>query len=207
MSAWRWLPLLLAIGCVPGRMQRVPPETLAQIPFAGRVELLDAEDELALAQQRLVQSIRAEAALDAELLGAESHLDAAQAAASGQDGSPELLGLSLNEARARHAYLTAAFEAEERNRSAAEVRLTCAEARLELARMKVARKVGIEGADQLPQEAMEEQVDTCTAELQDREANARARHAHARTARASWDERKQALDSAAQGAEATPFIR
>ncbi|MGA9523110.1 MAG: hypothetical protein WBV82_16700 [Myxococcaceae bacterium] len=206
MSAWRWLPLVLLVGCVPGRGQRVPEETLARIPFAGRVELLDAEDELALAHQRVAEAARDQEKLQEEIRDAEAHLDTAEAAARRQK-SPKLEQLAVDEARARLKYLYARDDAEKRNRKAAELQLQCAEARLELARVKVAQKAKIEGADQLPVEQFEKQVDRCSAQLEERHVELRTQQAQMRAARSDWEARRLALDSAAQGPEVIPFLR
>lgn len=206
MSSWRWLPLVLLVGCVPGRGQRVPEEMLARIPFAGRVELLDAEDELALAQQRVEEAARDEAKLKEEIRSAESHLSRAEAAADRQK-SPKLEELAVNEARARLKYLYARDDAEQRNRKAAELQLQCARARLELARVKVVQKVKVKGAEQLPLESFEKQVDRCSAQLEERHVELRTQQAKMRAARSDWESRKLALDSAAQGPEVIPFLR
>src|SRR5262249_5289401 len=128
---------------------RVPSRVLERLPYASKIELLEAENDLALAIIHL-EDARSEVTRHREasrrgkdrLSAAEDEQGAAKDAAS-----KDVARLSVAEAQARLVYLRAQQTVNEDNEHIQEVGLECARARFELARAHVDPKANEEGSE------------------------------------------------------------
>jgi hypothetical protein len=201
--------LLLAVvagfGC---GLRRVPAAVLERLPYEAKVELLEAENELAVAVDRL-DEVRSQVlrARD-ELRRAKGRLDAArgEVGVAADPGAREVATLAVDEADARVTWLRARQRRDARDEAVAAKGLDCALARYELARLAAVRKAKVEGSEALEPERFERQLARCEAERGELEEATRVTAADAEAARASWDAARAALAKKTFDARASPYV-
>lgn len=207
--AWLLLAVVALGGCGPKYGMRVPDALVSKLPFESRIELLEAENELALAIDRRDEAQNEIARVKAKLRDAKARLDAAEDEADDAEDatSREVASLALAETGARVAYLRAQQEVNVTRLEIEELALRCAASRFELARLTAARKARVEGAESLRPEDLEAQVKTCEAEVQAQRAELQAGGAQAaKTAKEAWEQQKAALASKTFDARASPYV-
>ena len=196
---------VLAFGC---GAKRVPPAMLEKLPYESRIELLEAENELAVSIDH-VDEAHAEILRTREALrrakdrvkAADDEIDAADDAVS-----KDVAKLALTEAEARVGYLRAKQDVNVESEEVEAYALKCAYARFELARVKVARKAKVEGAESLSPETFEGQVKACEEGLAKRVEKRKEQETEATTARESWEKEKEELAKKTFDARASPYV-
>jgi hypothetical protein len=202
------LLLLLAAACGPRYGMRVPDALVTKLPYETRIELLESENDLALAIDRVDEAnnevLRTRDALrraKGRETAAETEEDRAPDAAS-----REVAKLAIEEARARVEYLRARQRLNVGLREVEALALRCAFARFELARLQATRKAKVEGSEKLEPKKYEAQVSECEAAVKEERATLAADTAQEKTAREAWEVKKAALAKKTFDARASPYV-
>ncbi|WP_257453054.1 hypothetical protein [Archangium lipolyticum] len=200
--------LLLAAACGPRYGMRVPDQLVSKLPYESRIELLESENDLALAIDTVDEAsnevLRARDAIrraKARESAAEEEEDRAPDAAS-----REVAKLAIEEARARVAYLRAKQRLNVGLRDVEQLSLRCAFARYELARLQSTRKAKVEGSEKLDVKKYEGQVSKCEAEVKEERGELAEDIAQEKTAREAWEVKKAALAKKTFDARASPYV-
>lgn len=198
---------LALISCAP-YSRRVPEALLQKLPYESKIELLEAENELALAVDRLDEA-RAEIQRAREATRrAKERLAAAEdeVGDAKEPLSKEVAELAVAEAEARVAFLRRRQEQNLRQESMQELSLSCARANFELARLKVAKKAKVEGSESIPQPDFEEQLRACEEAVSSFQAAAKEKAQELAAAREAWEKSKHALAKKTFDARASPYV-
>jgi hypothetical protein len=200
------LPLLAACG--PRYGMRAPDELVKKLPYETRIELLEAENDLALAIDRVdVASSEILRARDnirrarSRAKAAEEELDRAEDAIS-----REVAQLTIEEAEARVEYLRARQRLNVALLEVEQLALRCAFARFELARVMAARKAKVEGSEALEPKKFEAQLGACEAEVKEERAELGTDTAAEKKAREAWEGKKAALARKTFDARTSPYV-
>lgn len=199
------LLVLLSTGCA---LRRVPIDVLEQLPYEAKIELLEAENDLALAVDRLDEA-RAEVARAREQIrrGRDRYSAARDEVSAASDAnSKEVAELAVSEADKRVEWLRAKQKVNVREEDLADQNLTCAEARYELARLTAARKAKLKGSETLDPEQFEGQLKRCEEDYAEEKEKAKEVGAEAESMRADWDQARAALAKKTFDARASPFV-
>jgi hypothetical protein len=200
--------LLLAAACGPRYGMRVPDKLVAKLPYESRIELLESENDLALAIDKVDEASN-------EILRAREALRRAksreQAAEDEEKRAPdassrEVAKLAIEEARARVEYLRAKQRLNVALRDVEELAMRCAFARFELARLQATRKAKVEGSEKLDPKKYETQVSGCEAQVKAERGALAADTAQEKTAREAWEVKKAALAKKTFDARASPYV-
>lgn len=209
ISALTWVPLSLFcwVGCNHyGR--RVPDSVVQKLPYETRIELLEAENELAAAIDHVDESqnevVRTRDAIDR----AKDREGAAgrEISEAHDDRSREVATLAVEESHARVEYLWALQGVNASNFHLEELALQCAQARFELARLAAARKAKVPGSETLRPEEFDAQVKACEDDLKQRRSAQAEEKKRFEAARAAWEEKKTALAKKTFDARASPYV-
>lgn len=196
---------LLAAGC---GLRRVPLDVLEKLPYEAKIELLEAENDLALAVDRLDEA-RAEVtrARDQIRRGKDRYSAARdEVSAAADSNSKEVAELAVIEAEKRVEWLRAKQRVNVREEDLAEQNLVCAQARYEVSRLTAARKAKLEGSETLEPEKFEAQLKSCEEDYAGLKEKAKETGAEAETMRADWDQARSALAKKTFDARASPFV-
>ena len=147
-------------------VKRVPQTILENLPYEAKIELLESENDLALAVDRLDEA-RAEVARTREQIrrakdrysAAKSEVNAAADALS-----KDVAELAVVESDARVEWLRARQRVNVREESLADQNMTCALARHEQSRLTAARKAKLEGSEDYDPATFDQQVKDCDAD-------------------------------------------
>lgn len=200
------LPLLAACG--PRYGLRVPEEMVTKLPYETRIELLEAENDLALAIDRVDEA-------SSELLRARDNIRRARSRAKAAEQeldraddnvSREVAQLTIEEAETRVEYLRARQRLNVALLEVEELALRCAFARFELARVAAARKAKVEGSAELDPKEFEAQAAACEAEVKEARASLGTDTAGEKTAREAWEAKKTALARKTFDARTSPYV-
>jgi multidrug resistance efflux pump len=200
------LPLLAACG--PRYGLRVPDDTVKKLPYETRIELLEAENDLALAIDKLDQA-------SSEILRARDNIRRARSRAQAAKEelnraedtvSREVAQLTIEEANARVEYLRARQRLNVALQEVEQLALRCAFARFELARVKAARKAKVEGSEELDPKKFEAQVTGCEAAVKEERAELGTNTANEKAAREAWEAKKAALAKKTFDARTSPYV-
>lgn len=200
------LPLLAACG--PRYGMRVPDEMVKKLPYETRVELLEAENDLALAIDKVDEaSSEITRARDnirrarSRAKAAESELDRAE-----DTVSKEVAKLTIDEAEARVEYLRARQHLNVALLDVEQLALRCAFSRFELARLTAARKTKVQGSEELDPKKFEAQVSECEAAVKEERAGLGANSSEEKAAREAWETKKAALAKKTFDARTSPYV-
>jgi hypothetical protein len=200
------LPLLAACG--PRYGLRVPDDMVAKLPYETRIELLEAENDLALAVDKRDQAA-------SEILRARDNIRRARSRAAAAEAeldraedevSREVARLTIDEAEARVEYLRARQRLNVALLEVEELALRCALARFELARVAAARKAKVEGSEELEPPEFEAQVSACEGEVKAERAELGQDSADEKAAREAWEAKKTALAKKTFDARTSPYV-
>jgi hypothetical protein len=200
------LPLLAACG--PRYGMRVPDDVVKKLPYETRVELLEAENDLALAIDKVDQA-------GSEILRARDNIRRARSRAEAAEQeldraedtvSKEVAQLTIEEAEARVDYLRARQRLNVALLEVEQLALRCAFSRFELARMTAARKAKVEGSEELEPKEFEAQVGSCDAEVKEERAGLGEDTADEKAAREAWEKKKAALAKKTFDARTSPYV-
>ena len=200
------LPLLAACG--PAYSMRVPDRLVQRLPYETRIELLEAENALALAIDKVDESANEIARARDNIRRAKSRLAAAE---DEEDRAPdatsrEVAKLAIEEAEARVEYLRARQRLNVGLHEVEQLALRCAFARFELSRLTAARKAKVEGSEGLEPKDFEEQVAECEADVKAERAELAEDTSEEKAAREAWEVKKAALAKKTFDARASPYV-
>ncbi|MFZ5468626.1 MAG: hypothetical protein ACOZIN_04235 [Myxococcota bacterium] len=203
-----WFTLsLLAAGC-NRYSRRVPDDVLKRLPYESRIELLEAENELALAIDHLDEA-KAEVSRTRDgLRRAKDRLGAAknEVGEAEDDVSRDVAELAVLEAESRVAFLRARQVVNVKKEAIQELALRCAHARFEVARVNVARKAKVEGAEGLSTEEFESQAKSCEEAVAEKKTALKEELEEEKAAKSTWDKDKRELAKKTFDARASPYV-
>ena len=166
--AWTVVPLALTLAaCGPRYGRVVPPAVVEKLPYESRIELLEAENELAVAADRADES-------HAQVLRARDAIRRASSRLSSAEGeereardapSREVARLAIDEARARVDFLRGQQAMNGRAEELEALSLRCAYARFQQSTLQSVRKAKVVGSETLQPEEFDRQVKECEAEV------------------------------------------
>lgn len=203
--------LTLLVVCLAGCSRygrRVPDSVVTKLPYEIRIELLEAENELAAAIDRVDEA-------DNEVLRTRDSIrraksregDASREVGEAHDDrSREVAQLAVQESDARVEYLRAQQDLNVIKRDVERLALLCAQARFEVARLTAARKAKVAGSESLKPEEFDAQVKSCEEEVKTKQTSNTENQKRFEAARAAWEEKKSALAKKTFDARASPYV-
>ena len=200
--------LSLVLVFLSGCMKRVPESMIDQLPYEARIELLEAENDLAIAVDRLDEA-RNEVLRTRELIRrAKDRRGAANSEVSNANGtlSIEVAQLAVTESEARVEYLRAKQKLNVFEEGLGSMLLDCAMTRFELTRLLAARKAKLEGSESLDPVEFEKQVKACEDKYAGAKASMKDQEGEASGLRATWDQSKEQLAKKTFDARASPYV-
>jgi hypothetical protein len=195
-------------GCGPKYSRGVPKKLVEKLPYESRIELLEAENDLAVAVDR-VDEARNEVLRTREAIrrARDRRGDVGrEMGRSTDDLSREVARLAMDEADARVDYLRSRQEVNVRETDIDELSLRCAYARFESSRLQVARKAKIEGSERLKQEDFDNDVKRCDAEVAEMKKSLAERNKRAGEFKTKWDAKRSELARKTFDARASPYV-
>lgn len=189
-------------------VKRVPQTILENLPYEAKIELLESENDLALAVDRLDEA-RAEVARTREQIrrakdrysAAKSEVNAAADALS-----KDVAELAVVESDARVEWLRARQRVNVREESLADQNMTCALARHEQSRLTAARKAKLEGSEDYDPATFDQQVKDCDTDYAALKEKLKETNTEADAVRAEWEKARSALAKKTFDARASPFV-
>ncbi len=208
------LPILLLTSlaaltaCGPKYSLGVPKKLVEKLPYESRIELLEAENELAVAVDRVDESRNEVLRTRDAIRRAKNRNRAAhdELGAAKDEIAREVARLAVSEAESRVEYLRARQEVNVREAELEELALRCAYARFEAARLEVARKAKVEGSERLKPEEFSGQVKACETEMAEGKKTLEARGKRAGELKAAWETKKTELARKTFDARASPYV-
>ncbi|MBM4777385.1 MAG: hypothetical protein GQE15_06745 [Archangiaceae bacterium] len=189
-------------------VKRVPQTILENLPYEAKIELLESENDLALAVDRLDEA-RAEVARTREQIRrAKDRYSAAKSevSAAADNLSKEVAELAVIESDARVEWLRARQRVNVREESLADQNMTCALARHEQSRLTAARKAKLEGSEDYDPAVFDQQVKDCDADYAALKEKLKETNTEADAVRAEWEKARSALAKKTFDARASPFV-
>jgi chromosome segregation ATPase len=189
-------------------IRRVPGDVLSKLPYEAKIELLEAENDLAVAIDKVDEAHNEMLRHRDSIRRARARLSSAEreVGEAKDDVSREVARLAVKEGDARVEYLRARQQVNVMEERIADRALTCAQARFELARLTAAKKAKLEGSERLEQADFEAQVKSCDARVDELRADQKKIADEAEKVRALWDQEKAALAKRTFDARASPFV-
>lgn len=201
------LPTLVLVlaGC---GVKRVPGDVLEKLPYEAKIELLEAENDLALAVDRLDEAHNEVARTREQLRRAKDRQKAADSEVSNAKDavSKEVAQLAVAEAEKRVDYLRAHQKVNVKEESLAEKNLECADTRYEQSRLAAARKAKLEGSERLSVETFDKQVKDCDTSYAALKEALKETNAEAEQMRNLWDQARASLAKKTFDARASPYV-
>lgn len=196
---------LLGVGC---GIKRVPQSILEKLPYEAKIELLESENDLALAVDRLDEAHAEVNRTRDQIRRARDRYSAAKSevSAASDSLSREVAELAVTEADARVEWLRARQRVNVREETLSDQNMTCALARYEQSRLTAARKAKLEGSEDYDPTAFEAQVKNCDAEYAELKEKLKETNSEADAVRAEWDKARAALAKKTFDARASPFV-
>ena len=189
-------------------LKHVPSALLEKLPYEAKIELLEAENDLAVAVDRLDEA-RAEIVRAKEQLkrAKDRENDAEREVGAASDPtSKDVAKLAVAEADTRVEWLRAKQKLNLGEESIAEQNLQCAIAHYELARLKAARKAKIEGSERLSEETFTNQAKECDDKTAAQKVKQQQDVASAEKVRETWEAARLALAQRTFDARASSFV-
>ncbi len=188
--------------------RRVPEVVISSLPYETRIELLEAENELAAAIDHVDESQNEVSRTHDAIARAQDRQSAAgrEVGEAHDDRSREVAQLAVEESEARVQYLYALQDLNVSNLHLEELSLQCAQARFEVARLTAARKAKVAGSEKLKPEEFDAQVKACEDDLKQQRANQSEQKKHFDTVRTAWEDKKSALAKKTFDARASPYV-
>jgi multidrug resistance efflux pump len=194
-----------ASGC---GIKRVPLKVLDQLPYEAKIELLESENDLALAVDQLDEARANVARTRDQIRRAKDRYDAARSEVNQapDSTSKEVAELAVAEATARVDWLRALQKVNGREEELAEQNETCGYARYEVARLAAARKAKLEGSEKLDPAEFEAQLKRCEEKYAGLKEQLKSQGDEASAVRAEWDKAKATLAKKTFDARASPYV-
>ena len=199
--------LLLGLTTACG-VKRVPDSIIEKLPYESRIDLLEAENDLAIAIDKLDETRAEVQRTKDQIRRAKDRLKGASGESSSANDSTsrEVADLAIVEAEARIDYLKARQTVNLEEEKLADIALTCAIARFEQSKLEAARKKKIEGSESLDPLDFEGQVKTCDEKYAAERAEAKTIGAEAQEIKNKWEGTKSALAKKTFDARASPYV-
>jgi hypothetical protein len=194
-----------ALGCGP---KHVPDSIIEKLPYEARIDLLEAENDLAIAVDKLDETRNEVNRTKDQIRRAKDR----RSAASGEVGnasdsaSREVAQLAVVEAEARLDYLKARQQVNLEEEKLAEIALNCAITRFEQSKLDTARKKKIEGSEALDPQVFEAQTKACEDKYAAERTEAKNIGAQAEEIKNKWEGAKSALAKKTFDARASPYV-
>lgn len=197
--------LVALSGC---GVKRVPQTILDKLPYEAKIELLESENDLAVAVDRLDEARAEVGRTRDQIRRAKERYSAAKSEVSAaQDAlSREVAELAVIEADARVEWLRARQRVNVREESLADQSLTCAMARYEQSRLTSARKAKLEGSEDYDPAVFDQQVKDCDADYTALKEKLKETSTEADAVRAEWEKARAALAKKTFDARASPYV-
>lgn len=199
------LALLVGAGC---GLRHVPNDVLMKLPYEAKIELLESENDLAVAVDRKDEASAAVARTKDQIRRARDRASAARSEVNQASDavSKEIAELALIEANARVEWLRAQQGQNVKEEELAEKNVTCAYARYEVARLSIARKAKLEGSEKLDPEKFDQQLKDCEAKYAELKERLKLSDETTQAVRAEWDKARAALAKKTFDARASPYV-
>jgi chromosome segregation ATPase len=200
------LAMALALGGCG--IKHVPGSVLDKLPYEAKIELLEAENDLALAVDRLDEAKNEVARVRDQIRRAKDRRSAAsdEVGEAKDQLSRDVAELAVAEAERRVDWLRAHQRVNVKEEDLADQNLTCAKGRYELARLTASRKAKLEGSEQLDPADFEGQVKDCEARYGSMKEELKETSAEAAALRTQWDQARAALAKKTFDARASPYV-
>ncbi len=195
---------LLGSGC----MKKVPANLIDKLPYESKIELLEAENDLALAVDRQDEAHATILRTRDQIRRAKDRRGEAKSEVSSasDESSRSVAELAVVEADTRVEYLRAQQRVNVKEEDIANQNLKCALARFESARLAAARKAKLEGSESLDPAKFDDQVKDCEARVAQMKEEEKQELGEANTARENWDKSKESLAKKTFDARASPYV-
>jgi len=208
----RLLPLsalvALASACGGRYSAKVPDDMVRQLPYESKIDLLEAENELFIAYDK-VDEAENEVSQTRDQIRRAKRAEGIASDEVGQARDPatkEIAQLTVEEVRARIEYLRARQNLNVQTVEVEEVARQCAVARYQLARLLAVRKAKIKGSEGYKPEDFERQAKACDAEVAERKKSLKPDEEQLVRTRTDWEKRKEVLAKRTFDARASPFV-
>ena len=202
--------LLFAVllACTACGVKRVPDSIIEKLPYESRIDLLEAENDLAIAVDKLDETRSEVTRTKDQIRRSKERLSAAngEVGAASDPTSKEVAKLAVVEAEARLDWLKARQEVNRQEEKLADMALTCALARFEQSKLEAARKKKIEGSEALDPADFENQVKVCEEKYAAARGEAKNVSAQADEVKNKWESTKSALAKKTFDARASPYV-
>lgn len=197
--------LLGAAGC---GLKRIPDGIAQKLPYEARIELLEAENELAISVDKLDEANNEMARSREAIRRAKSRYGAArdEVGKAADATSREVAELAVVEAEARVEYLDMQQKLNGRDLGLYELGLRCAYTRFELAKLAAARKAKLEGSESYEPKDFEAEVKSCDEDYAQLRKEIAEYGKEVEGVRAQWDKQRTALAKKTFDARASPYV-
>jgi len=197
-----------AWGCGPRYNLGVPREVVTKLPYESRIDLLEAENALAVAVDRVDEAQNEVLRTRESLRRSRTRLDTAHREnGRAKDAvSQEVARLAIEEAESRIEYLRRRQELNVQNKEIEELAFRCQYARFESSRLQVAQKAKVEGSEKLKPEDFDRQIKECDAEVVARRKQTEERAKRAEEAKGAWETKRVAFAKKTFDARASPYV-
>jgi hypothetical protein len=199
---------VLAAGCGSRYGAKVPDNLVRALPYENKIDLLEAENDLFIAYDR-VDETENEVARTRDQIRRAKHAEGIASDEVGQAKDPaskEIAQLTVEEVRARIDYLRARQTLNVQLREVEEVARQCAVARYQLARLLAVRKAKVKGSESYKPEDFERQAKNCDAEVADRRKSLKPDEDSLTKTRTDWEKHKEVLAKRTFDARASPYV-
>jgi len=200
--------LVLAAACGGRYTTKVPDDLVRQLPYENKIDLLEAENDLFIAYDR-VDETENEVSRTRDQIRRAKHAEGIASDEVGQakdQATKDVAQLTVEEVRARIDYLRARQALNVQLREVEEVARQCAVARYQLARLLAVRKAKLKGSESYKPEDFERQAKACDAEVADRRKGLKPDEESLTKTRAAWDKHKEVLAKRTFDARASPYV-
>jgi hypothetical protein len=194
--------------CTACGVKRVPDSIIEKLPYESRIDLLEAENELAIAVDKLDETRNEVQRTKEQIRRAKDRLSAAngEVGSANDATSKEVAKLAVAEGEARLDWLKARQGVNLEEQKLAEIALTCALARFEQSKLEAARKKKIEGSEALDPVDFENQVKQCDEKYAAARTEAKNVSTQADEVKSKWESSKSALAKKTFDARASPYV-
>lgn len=208
MRALWMMAALPLVACGPKYGMGVPKEVVKKLPYESRIELLEAENALAVAVDKVDEAQSEVLRARDAIRRARSRLDSArdEQSKAKDEISREVARLALLEAGARLEYLRARQELNVQSKELEDLAFRCAYARFEKSQLEVAQRAKVEGSEKLVPKLFEKQVKDCDEEVAQRRKRMEPFSKRADAAKAAWDVKREELAKKTFDARASPYV-
>jgi hypothetical protein len=197
--------LLLASACGP---KRVPQSIIDKLPYESRIDLLEAENDLAIAVDRLDEARNEVQRARDQIRRAKDRLKSArgEVGEAHDQQSRDVAELAVGEADLRIDMLKAKQQVNLEEEKISEIGLTCAISRFEQSKLETARKKKVEGSEALSPEEFEKQVKDCDAKYDAERQEGKKISTEAEAVKNKWETSRTALAKKTFDARASPYV-